>query len=72
MSSPVLSADGSRAYVGCYDGSLYGLDASNGTVAWTFSTPAGTGVEYNDSSFAVGADGTLYIGGVTGNVYAIR
>ena len=72
VSSPVLSADGSMVYVGCYDGNLYGIAATTGAVAWNYATPAGSGVEFVDSSFAIGADGTLYIGGVTGSVYAIH
>jgi outer membrane protein assembly factor BamB len=69
-SSPVVSFDGSKLYIGCYDGKLYGVNTTDGSVAWAF-TPTAAG-EYFDSSPAIGANGTLYIGGVSGTFYAVK
>ena len=69
-SSPVVSFDGSKLYIGCYDGKLYGVNTTDGSVAWAYA-PTAPG-EYFDSSPAIGADGTLYIGGVSGTFYAVK
>jgi len=69
-SSPAVSFDGSKLYIGCYDGKLYGVNTADGSVAWSFA-PTAAG-EYFDSSPAIGADGTLYIGGVSGTFYAVK
>ncbi len=68
-SSPALSGDGTRLYLGSYDGKVYGVDTAAGSVAWSFD-PGVVG-EYFDSSPAIGADGNVYIGGFSGKVYAI-
>jgi outer membrane protein assembly factor BamB len=69
-SSPAVSFDGSKLYIGCYDGKLYGVNTTDGSVAWAFTPTAAD--EYFDSSPAIGADGTLYIGGVSGTFYAVK
>lgn len=76
-SSPALSNDGSVLYIGCYDGNIYGIDTASGAILWTFNpAPKDSSgnplTEYFDSSPGVGANGTIYIGGVTGRVYAIK
>ena len=69
-SSPAISADGTRLYVGCYDGNVYGIDTTLGTVAWTFST--GTSLENFDSSPCIGPSGKVYIGSYKGDFYALQ
>jgi outer membrane protein assembly factor BamB len=69
-SSPAVSADGTRLYIGCYDGNVYGINTTNGASAWTFAT--GTTDENFDSSPCIGPSGTVYIGSFKGNVYALK
>lgn len=69
-SSPALSNDGTRLYIGCYDGNVYGVNTASGGVAWTFSSGAG-GLGF-DSSPAVAPNNMLYIGGFEGNLYALQ
>jgi ribosomal protein L37AE/L43A len=51
-------------YFGSYDYKVYALDG-DGQLKWSYTT--GNPV---DSSPAIGADGTVYIGSVDGNLYA--
>lgn len=69
-SSPAVSADGSTLYIGCNDGKVYGINTTSGALAWTFNP--GKANEFFDSSPAIGADGTLYIGGGSGSFYAVK
>jgi outer membrane protein assembly factor BamB len=73
ISSPALSADGSRLYIGCYDGKVYGLNTTTGRVSWSHSvTPAGSSTPNNvDSSIAISSTGTLYVGTFNGQLHAI-
>jgi hypothetical protein len=64
-SSPGIGADGT-VYVGGGDGSVYALNAANGSVKW--ERPTGAAVY---SSPAIGADGTVYIGSEDYKVYAL-
>ncbi|WP_309713338.1 PQQ-binding-like beta-propeller repeat protein [Armatimonas sp.] len=69
-SSPAVSKDGTRLYLGCYDGNVYGINTSTGATAWTFMT--GTASENFDSSPCIGPNGNVYIGSFRGNVYALK
>jgi outer membrane protein assembly factor BamB len=73
ISSPALSADGTRLYIGCYDGKVYGLNTTTGMVAWSHSvTPAASSTPNNvDSSIAISSSGTLYVGTFNGQLHAI-
>ncbi len=52
-------------YAGTRDRIVYALDATNGTVRWTFK-PRGT-----PFSVAEGHDGAIYVGSYDGNIYAL-
>lgn len=67
-SSPTLAPDGTL-YFGADDAKVYALNASDGTLKWTFSFPDGSAT---DSSPALGADGTVYIGSDKGTLYALN
>ena len=62
-SSP--SVVGGTVYVGSFDGSVYALDAADGTEQWAFET--GEPI----ASSPVVADGTVYIGSNDNTVYAL-
>jgi outer membrane protein assembly factor BamB len=66
-SSPTLAPDGTL-YFGADDAKVYALNASDGTLKWTFSFPDGSDT---DSSPGLGADGTVYIGSDKGTLYAL-
>jgi outer membrane protein assembly factor BamB len=53
-SSPAIDSH-DTIYVGCDDAKLYAI-GPNGTIRWTYNTGA-----INDSSPAIGADGTIYL-----------
>ena len=63
ISSPAVA--GGLVVVGSADGSLYGLNRSDGTQRWKFDTKGPV-----NSSPAI-ADGLVYVGSVDGNVYAV-
>ncbi|MFY7954059.1 MAG: PQQ-binding-like beta-propeller repeat protein, partial [Armatimonadaceae bacterium] len=65
-----LSSDGTMLYIGCDDGKIYGVSTADGAKSWAFDS--GDTGEYFESTPAVGADGTIYIGGASGRVYAIK
>jgi len=56
---------GDILYAGIRDRIVYALDATNGTVRWTFN-PRGT-----PFSVAEGQDGAIYVGSYDGNIYAL-
>jgi outer membrane protein assembly factor BamB len=65
-SSPVVDETEDICYVGCFDGYLYAVDASNGYTMWRFRTNGPI-----VSSVAI--DGTtLYFGSVDGTFYALN
>ncbi|MFZ0890102.1 MAG: PQQ-binding-like beta-propeller repeat protein [Candidatus Binataceae bacterium] len=78
-SSPAVGADGT-IYVGSFEGNLYAL---NSNVTTTCGTPPNTytcptlkwkfaaGYLGVQSSPAVGADGTIYVGSMDGNLHAV-
>ena len=65
-SSPTVGANGT-VYVGSEDGTLYALNAINGSLKWNYKTGGSI-----HSSPAVGADGTVYVGSDDGYVYALQ
>jgi len=73
-SSPAISPDTNGVYVCSQDGALYAL-AQDGTELWTFTTK-GPGPAADGSILAsptIGADGTIYIGGLYDpNLYALN
>lgn len=74
-SSPAVSPDGTQLYIGSYDGNVYGLNTDNGSTSFVFATPPApinSLPEQFDSSPALAPDGTIYIGGFSGNLYAIK
>ncbi len=67
-SSPALSADGSTAYFGGYDGKLHAVNTANGTRRWAYTL----GAEVRSSSPAVDANGVIYIGCYDYKLYALN
>lgn len=65
-SSPAFSPNETTVYVGAEDGRLYAFDMVTGAIKWTFDTG---GVVF--SSPAVSADGTIYVGSASGNLFSI-
>lgn len=65
-SSPVHLGDGKTVVLGCIDGSLYAVNALNGTVSWTFK--AGKGIW---ATPAMDKNGVLYVASHDGYVYAL-
>lgn len=63
LSWPTIAAD--TVYVGSRDECLYALDRRDGSLRWCYDTEAAV-----DSNPAV-VDGTVYVGDILGNVYAI-
>ncbi|GAH02561.1 unnamed protein product, partial [marine sediment metagenome] len=81
-SSPAIGSDGT-IYFGCETRYVYAL-TPDGTLNWKFRTsditwPIGSGRDYSKQkpsditwpSPAIGSDGTLYIGNMFGDFYAI-
>ena len=66
--SSLLSGDGKVLYSAAYDGSIYGFSPTNGSILWKYTPSVG---ESFDSSPAVDFNGTIFIGGFTGTLYAI-
>lgn len=69
-SSPAVSADGTRLYIGGYDGNIHGINTVTGSVAWTFKS--GVANENFDSSPCIGPNGDVFIGSYTGDVYRLH
>ena len=67
-SSASIGADGT-IYVGSWDGNLYALSPTDGTVKWTYTTSIGQ--TFANSAPAIGADGTIYIADPV-NLYALN
>jgi outer membrane protein assembly factor BamB/orotate phosphoribosyltransferase len=67
-SSPVL--DDERVYMGSDDGTMWAINQSDGSVAWSYKIGKHQGHKGIFSSPAH-HDGTLYFGGYDGNVYAL-
>ena len=69
-SSPSMSPDGTRVFVGSDDGFMYALDSATGTLAW--KVDAGYPNVGIDSSLAVSADSSrLFFGSYDKHVYAL-
>jgi outer membrane protein assembly factor BamB len=64
--SPLVGRGDSTLYVGCWDGVLYALDRSTGTVKWTYDTGG-----FISATSSQGPDGTLYVPGGDGSLYAL-
>jgi len=79
LSSPALGANG-RLYIGSGDGKLYALDSQTGAFQWDYETgkmdlkiSEEKTIEYRgvNSSPAIGADGTVYGGSISGTIFAL-
>lgn len=76
-SSPALSGDGTRLFIGGLDGNLYAFDTADiGTdhePVWSRQLlDSNSQVDRIESSPAIGNDGQLIIGGVGGSVYVYK
>jgi outer membrane protein assembly factor BamB len=66
-------ADDGTVYIGGWDGNLYALNSTNGSLKWKYATGQSIG-----SSPSLGPDGSVYFGNVTGSgtpsgaVYALN
>lgn len=67
-SAPAI--DDARLYFGADNGTLWALNQSDGTVAWSFKTLYGAGAKRIFSSPAV-SKGIVYFGAYDGNFYAL-
>lgn len=66
-SSPAISADGTRVFVHSGgDGAVYALEAATGETMWRFQAGGPTYGANFDSSPAIAADGTVYVGSFDG------
>ncbi len=63
---PTLSADGSALFCAEHNGTLFELSTANGSILQSITEPP----ETFSSAPAIGPDGAVYLGGVTGNIYA--
>jgi len=66
-SSPAISADGSKVFVGGADGRINALSTETGDTLWTWTTGGPI-----SSSPAIGSNGTVYIGSDDGSLYAMK
>ena len=66
-SSPALSADGTRVYIGSANNILFAINTSNGNKIWEFTGASGA----INSPIAVDANGHIYFGSDDNNVYAL-
>ena len=66
-STPALSADGSKLYVGCKDGKLYAFNTTTGSVLWNFTA----GASFFASSPAVAPSGVVIVGAMDSYLYAV-
>jgi outer membrane protein assembly factor BamB len=69
LASPTITPDGSRVYVGNSAGVFYALNASNGSILWTYPTSGSIGAI--KGAAAVDVDGTIYFGTESGRLYAL-
>jgi outer membrane protein assembly factor BamB len=68
---------GGKVYIGSINGTLFGINSSDGSTAWEFSTE---NFNYTDPNARFGGiessptvyDGTVYIGSYPGEVYAVN
>lgn len=65
FSTPVVG-EGEQIYVGSADHFFYRMDPASGEIAWRFETD-----EVIDSAACIGADGTLWVPGGDGRIYAL-
>jgi hypothetical protein len=71
-STPVLSSDASVVYAVAKDNNLYAVNAADGEELWRFPIPTPiSGDDTELSSPAVGPDGTVYVGSIDNNLYAV-
>ena len=68
--SAIVTADGTRVYVGNLAGVFYCLNAANGAVIWQY--PSSGVIGAIRSKAVVDADGTIYFGCDDGKVYALN
>ena len=67
VSSPAVTTDGGRVYVGSTNGHLYALDTLNGSVIWKYPDPVRTPGDPSDigevrGDPVIGSDGAIYFG----------
>jgi outer membrane protein assembly factor BamB len=61
-----VTISGSTAYTGCFGGSVYALDASNGNILWNYKTRGDVW------STPTAVNGMVYVGSNDWSVYAIK
>lgn len=66
-SSPALSLDESRMYIGTWDDRILSINTEDGSLFWDFAVPS---LVY--ASAAIGSDGTIYVGASDGVLYALN
>jgi len=66
-SSAAVGPDGIIYAMGGSDGNLYAINPTDGSQRWAFKMGNGS-----QSSPAIGADGTIYVGSEDNNIYAIK
>ena len=76
-SSPALSGDGTRLFIGGLDGNLYAFDTADTGAdhepVWSRQLlDSNSQVDRIESSPAIGSDGQLILGGVGGSVYVYK
>ena len=71
QSSPALSNDGTAVYFADDRGTVYARATTDGHELWTYSGLGTVPASSMPSSPGVGADGTVYVGGANGKVYAL-
>ena len=65
--SPLIGRGDDTIYVGCWDGNLYALNRSDGTLKWSYDTDG-----FISGTTAQGPDGTLYVPGGDGSLHALN
>ncbi len=70
VSSPEITLDGTKLYVGSNDGHLYALDTQTGNPIWKYPSSGQIGAVR--SSPALASDGTIYFGSDDGRLYALN
>ena len=65
--SPLVGRGDNTLYVGCWNGVLYALNRSTGALKWSYDTGG-----FISATTAQGPDGTLYVPGGDGSLYALN
>ena len=67
-STPALSEDGGKVFIGALDGHVYALDAGSGDQLWAYNA----GSEIESSPVVSRLDGTLYVGLIKDKLIAVN